>query len=152
MSPEQLDVLMNGLIILLGISLLGLPIYFLFTHGDAERNKEAAAKAHLRQLEEERDIKDRAKWKVILERRNRAEDIAQLVSHTEPHSDEERKLLNLADAMNMTHDEWNMFNYFIVKEQSPPEYLPKTRPHIFCRQIKAIESEMDRARSDEHIK
>lgn len=79
-------------------------------------------------------------WKSLDVRYGKLKEIARLVAHSKPRSDEERRLLDLAEAMNLTYDEWKDFNKSIAMEQMPsPEYLPNTRPHIHYRQLRALE-------------
>jgi hypothetical protein len=124
-------------VVLVIISLLFL-FFFSVAYEGPEARKKREAEDRLRKAGHEKMM---VVWKSLDVRRGKLKEIARLIAHSKPRSDEERRLLDLAEAMNLTYDEWKDFNESIVMAQMPsPEYLPNTRPHIYYRQLRALES------------
>jgi hypothetical protein len=125
-------------VVLVIISLLFL-FFLSVAYERPEARKKREAEDRLREAEHEKMM---VVWKSLDVRHRKLVEIARLIAHSKPHSDEERRLLDLAESMNLTYDEWKKFNEHISMEQSPcSEYLPDTRPHIHYRQLRALESD-----------
>lgn len=65
---------------------------------------------------------------------------ARLLSRTDPHSDEERRLIALVEEFDLSYREWKHF-IGLIDYHSPGESIRLTRPYIYYRLVTAFERE-----------
>ncbi len=123
-----------GLVVLAFFLILFSFAFFVSYEGPEARKKREAAE----QLRKAKHEKLMVEWKSLDVRRSKLREIALLVAHSKPCSDEESRLLDLAEAMNLTFGEWKDLSLSISGITN--EYLPDTRPHIYYRQLRVLES------------
>lgn len=135
---ESLELSLIALFVIF-VSLLML--IFSSASGGSAREK-LAAKSRLREAAKAEEFRRNALYS---QRHGRLDEISRLIAHTKPHSDEERRLLDLAESMNLNYEEWryliSCINAYQAYHMPSVEYLPDTRPHIHYRQLRALESE-----------